>query len=284
MLLTAFLYSGCLCSQTQEKSDYKVKDLLPENSFTKGMEGPAVDAEGNLYAVNYSRQGTIGVVNTNGEVSLFVALPEGSVGNGIRFDKKGSMYVADYTGHNVLIIQPSTKKVNVFAHNPDMNQPNDLAICPVTENLYASDPNWKDSTGMLWLIDRYGKTFLLEEKMGTTNGIEVSPDGKLLYVNESIQRYVWVYDIHSDGKVSGKRVFYKFNDFGMDGMRCDPAGNLYITRHGKGTVVKLSPSGTLTAEYRLKGRLPTNITFSNDYKKAFVTLADRGCFEVIEFL
>ena len=27
-------------------------------------------------------------------------------------------------------------------------------------------------------------------------------------------------------------------DYGFDGMRCDVEGNLYVTRHGKGTVVK----------------------------------------------
>jgi len=164
-----------------------------------------------------------------------------------------------------------------------MNQPNDLTISRVSGIIYASDPAWKDSTGMLWMITKDRKVTLLEKNMGTTNGVEVSPDGKFLYVNESIQRNVWVYDILPDGTITGKRLFYKFDDFGMDGMRCDPAGNLYITRHGKGTVVKLSPSGTITAEYLLKGKLPTNITFSNDYKKAYVTLADRGCFEVIEF-
>ena len=31
---------------------------------------------------------------------------------------------------------------------------------------------------------------LLEKEMGTTNGIEVSHDGKKLYVNESVQRKI----------------------------------------------------------------------------------------------
>jgi sugar lactone lactonase YvrE len=193
------------------------------------------------------------------------------------------MYIADYTQHNILKVNMKTREITVFAHNSQMNQPNDIAISPTSGIIYASDPAWRDSTGMLWMVATDGSVTLLEKNMGTTNGVEVSPDGKLLYVNESVQRNVWVYDILPDGKISGKRLFYKFDDYGMDGMRCDPAGNLYITRHGKGTVVKLSPSGTITAEYILKGKLSSNITFSNDYKKAFVTLADRGCFEVIEF-
>jgi len=41
---------------------YVSRDLTEPGSFTKGAEGPACDLEGNLYAVNYLRQGTIGKV------------------------------------------------------------------------------------------------------------------------------------------------------------------------------------------------------------------------------
>ena len=78
-----------------------VKDLLQEGAFVK-IEGPAIDAKGNLYAVNFAKLGTIGIVTPTGEASIYVELPEGSVGNGIRFDKKGYMYIADYTMHNIL--------------------------------------------------------------------------------------------------------------------------------------------------------------------------------------
>ena len=257
-------------------------DLLSEWTFTRGIEGPAVDATGNLYAVNFAEQGTIGVVTPDGVASLFVKLPAGSVGNGIRFDKSGIMYIADYPRHNILKVDPSTKEISVFAHEPAMNQPNDIAISPVSEILYASDPAWRDSTGKLWMIDRTGKVTLLEENMGTTNGIEVSPDGKRLYVNESIQRVVWVYKIRKDGTIGNKKIFKKFPDYGMDGMRCDSKGNLYITRHGKGTVALFSPRGKLIKEFILKGKLCSNIVLSSDEKLAFITMADRGMFEIIE--
>src|SRR6185295_11338525 len=103
--------------------------------------------------------------------------PGKSVGNGIVFDRKGFMYIADYVGHNVLKIDPKTKAVSVFAHEPKMNQPNDLAIAP-DGMLYASDPNWGNGTGQLWHIDTGGTMKKIAADMGTTNGIEVSPDGK----------------------------------------------------------------------------------------------------------
>lgn len=275
---TFFLVLGSTNLYSQKRDS---RDLLPEGSFPQGMEGPAVDRLGNLYAVNYQKKGTIGKVSFAGKVSLFVTLPEGSTGNGIRFDRKGNMFVADYTAHNILKINRKTKEIEVFAHEPAMNQPNDLTISRKTDIIYASDPNWKDSTGNLWMIKPDGKVVNLERNIGTTNGIEVSPNGKYLYVNESIQRKIWRYDIAKDGSISNKTLFYSFEDFGMDGMRCDSYGNLFVTRHSKGTVVKLSPKGKLVKEYILKGKLATNLTFSQDESMIYVTVADRGCFETI---
>src|SRR5262249_18320497 len=36
---------------------------LPPSEFTPGIEGPAVDAAGTLYVMNFHRQGTIGKLN-----------------------------------------------------------------------------------------------------------------------------------------------------------------------------------------------------------------------------
>ena len=256
------------------------QEFTPVNGFTSGIEGPACDAAGNLYAVNYERQHTIGKVTPDGTASVFVELPTGSIGNGIRFNSEGFMFIADYTNHNVLKVDMDTRNITVHAHEPTMNQPNDIAI-GANDILYASDPNWGASTGQIWRVDTDGEVTLLEADMGTTNGIEVSPDEKLLYVNESAQRNIWAYDLSAEGEISNKRLLIQFPDFGMDGMRCDIEGNLYITRHGKGTVAKLSPAGEVLLEVQLTGKLCSNIAFGGpDGRTCYVTMADRGNVEV----
>ncbi len=228
--------------------------------FTTGIEGPACDRRGFVYAVNFQKQGTIGRVRPNGQASVFVDLPAGSIGNGIRFGPDGMMYVADYPKHNVLQIDPRKRTVRVFAHDEKMNQPNDLAI-DSNGVLYASDPNWGNGTGQLWRIDRDGTTTLLAKDLGTTNGVEVSPDDKTLYVNESVQKNVWAFPILDDGALGMKRLVRQFPDHGFDGMRCDVDGNLFITRHGKGTVVKMQADGKILAEIDVLGKSPTNLCF-----------------------
>ena len=255
---------------------YQAKPFTTKGEFTSGIEGPAVDSSGNLYVVNVFREGTIGKVTPGGEVSLFVELPSGSTGNGIRFSSTGDMLIADYTGHNVLQVEMNTLEIKVYAHHPELNQPNDIAIMD-NDIVFASDPSWKNGTGNVWRVDGSGEFVLLESNMGTTNGIEVSPDNKTLYVNESVQRNVWAYDLSPLGEISNKRLLIQFEDFGMDGMRCDTAGNLYITRHGKGTVAKVSPEGKLLQEIAMSGSKPSNIAFGGqDGKTAYVTLQDNG--------
>lgn len=266
------LFAGVLAiSPLLAKETLFVATPLTAGDFTEGIEGPACDRNGNVYCVSFRDARNIARVKPNGTAELFVALPEGSWGNGIRFDPAGTMYVADYTGHNVLRIDPKTRQIHVLAHDGRMNQPNDLAIAR-DGTLYASDPNWKAGTGQLWRIEPNGKVHREATDMGTTNGIEVSPDGHTLYVNESVQRVIWAFDITPDGALRNKRRFKEFPDFGFDGMRCDVDGNLYVTRHGKGVVAKINPGGEVVREIDVLGKHPSNLCFGGaDGRSVYVT-------------
>jgi len=266
---------------------YQNEDWVADGIFTQGIEGPAVAKDGSLYVVNYQQEGTIGRVVNKDSVELLVKLPHGSVGNGIRFDAAGNMYIADYVNHNVLRVAAKhldkselpAQVVEVYAHSPLMSQPNDIAIMD-NGILFASDPNWSKNSGQLWRIDTNKEVSLLEKSMGTTNGIEVSPDNKTLYVNESAQRNIWQYKLASDGSISNKRLLISFDDFGLDGMRTDKQGNLYVARYGKGVIAIVSPQGKLLREVVLKGKFPTNVAFGGrEGKTVFVTLQKRGAVE-----
>jgi sugar lactone lactonase YvrE len=251
------------------------KDFTAENLFSPNIEGPDFDEAGHLYVVNYQRNGTIGKVGADGACELFVELPKGSNANSIKFNSKGDMLLADWPMHNVLKVDMKTKAVSIFCHDDRFNQPNDLCI-NTKDQLFASDPNWKNETGQIWRIDPDGKATLLQSGMGTTNGIELSPDERILYVNESRQRNVWQFDVDAAGNISNKRLLIAFPDYGMDGMKCDGAGNVYITRQDKGTIAIVSPQGRLLREVTLKGKEPSNLVFGGkDGRTVFVTLQDR---------
>lgn len=246
------------------------------NSFTREIEGPACDREGNIYAVSFAYTATIGKVTPAGNAEVFIDMPSGSLGNGIRFDRAGRMFIADHTGHAIWVVEPGTRILKPYMKEPSMNQPNDLAIS-ANGTLWASDPDWKNETGQIWRIDREGHRERVATGMGTTNGIEVSPDGSTLWVNETVQRNLWAFRIAKDGSLRDKRRVLQFADFGTDGMRCDVAGYLFVTRWGKGVVAVVSPKGEIVEEIDTLGSRPTNICFGGpDGRTAYVTEAAQG--------
>jgi sugar lactone lactonase YvrE len=252
-----------------------VWDVTPPGSFTAGAEGPATGPDGSVYAVNMSRQGTIGRVTPTGRAEVFVTLPEGSVGNGIRCSPSGDcLYVADYTGHAVWRVDLGTRAVSRHAADERLHQPNDLAITS-TGVLYASDPDWANGRGRVWRVGPDGRFVLLADDMGTTNGIEVAPDDRTLYVNESLQRRIWAFELTPEGDVRDKRLVIEFPDFGLDGMRFGPDGMLHVARYGKGVIAHLTPKGRLLGEVRVRGTACTNLTFTLE-GVCVVTSADRG--------
>lgn len=281
-ILFFMLLVCCKTSKPSKKfqnSLFIASDFTAENLFSKNIEGPAVDKDGKLFVVNYQKDGTIGLVKDNGTCEMYVELPEKSTGNSIQFNKDGNMLVADFTGHNILLVDTKTKAVMVFCHNDAFSQPNDICVNKKGQ-IFASDPNWSDETGKIWRIGLDGKAVLLKDKMGTTNGICLSPSQKTLYVNESAQRKIWAFDVDDSGSLSNQRLFTSFKDFGLDGMKCDYKGNLYVCRYGKGAVAIFSPLGVQIQEVILKGKNVSNITFGGwDYKTCFVTMQDRKAIE-----
>jgi sugar lactone lactonase YvrE len=276
-------------------------EIVSQKGITK-IEGPAVDSDGSLYFV--TRTGL-----TNGKIlqlkpgatksEVYAPLTDGSLGNGIRFDKSGRMYVADFQKHNVLVFEKRQKTPSVYFTTNDLpagatkfNQPNDLAIGN-DGTLYASDPLRKKgvATGQVWRITRgadgkgRGEVMTSDRKggkMGVTNGIDLSPDGKTLYVGESTTGQIWAYRIEGNKLVSltGTEPMAKLTGGEIDGMRTDASGRLYVTQNGAGRIAVVTPFSKDAPKIipTLKNG-PSNLTFGGpDGKTVFVTQTEGGGF------
>ena len=93
--LVALAVIASVSVSSSEETNF-VAEPLTEGEFTDGIEGPACDRDGNIYCVSFRHARNIARVSPEGRAELFVELPEKSAGNGIRFDRHGLMYVADY--------------------------------------------------------------------------------------------------------------------------------------------------------------------------------------------
>ncbi|KAJ2775139.1 hypothetical protein IWQ56_000253 [Coemansia nantahalensis] len=245
-----------------------------ESKFGPTIEGAAVDKAGNIYAVDFDNNiATAGSV-TGPQKQLFKAPDAEALINGIRFavDKSGAeeAYVVDAKLHQVYRLSGQRgadgafANSGVFCKDSTMLQPNDIAIALSTGRIFLSGMNYTaDSVignGDLWTCGADG----VAKRLGQfyrTNGIEVSPDEKTLYLSEAENKKgavtmnrVLAFDLDAaTGETKNKRVFVDFGELDksaatdIDGMRTDVSGNLYVTRNGIGKVSVFDPSGKLTA-------------------------------------
>ncbi len=267
LLCCAFLATSLFA----EEPRVRAVSVTAINSFTSGIEGPSCDRDGNLFAVNFERRGTVGRVDRDGNAEVYLTLPENGVGNATRFDRHGSMFIADHVNHRILKVAPGSRECTIYAEEPSMFQPNDLTIT-ADGTIFASDPDWKQGGGRIWRIDHIGRCEIVVNDLKLPNGVETSPDGQKLYVALTEAAEIIVFDIKEAKQLSNQKSLIRFETHLVDGIRCDVEGNLFVARYGSGTIAVVSPDGKLLHEIEVLGAEPSNLCFGGkDGRTVFVT-------------
>lgn len=282
LIVAALLAAGIVPAFSQPL--FESRALTPPGEYTFGIEGPSVDAAGNLYVANFGRPGAIGkLVPGASRSEFFATLPEGSTAVSTRIGPDRRLYVADYKRHNIFVFAPGSAESQVYFRSDAFNQPNDMTFAR-DGTLYASDPNFRRRGGQVWRImpdaqGASGAPMTAPRKLTTTNGIDLSPDEKTLYVGEAATNEIWAYRIDGD-KLVAPRLIKKFPDFEIDGLRTDIDGRIYVARILKGMIEVLTPDGKTVREIALTAAEPTNLAFGGpDGKTVYVTQRKGGYIE-----
>lgn len=237
-------------------------------------EGPTFDSKGNLYFVNYLRNGTIGRKTTDGTVSLWVDLGKGRA-NGLKADAQDRILASDIQAGRVLRIGQD-RKIEVLADSYEgkpLLGPNDLCL-DRAGNIYFTDPHGSGAQkpiGAIYRISTAGKLTRVAEGLAYPNGIAISADQKRLYTTESGHTRVLVFDLSPEGTLSNKRVFHQFEGGGVDGIDFDEYGRLWVTRWTGKTVDVLASDGSMVASIPAGGDRVTNLTWWG--KQLYLTVA-----------
>ena len=109
------------------------------------------------------------------------------------------------------------------------------------------------------------------------NGIAFSPDDRRMYLADSRDETVWVYDFDIDtGAISNRRIFFSTADIEgrVDGATCDTQGNYWCALVHGGAVACISPDGRLVERIAVPVRHPTMVAFGGpDLDRLYVTSA-----------
>lgn len=240
------------------------------------VEGPAWDGRGALYFSDMNAKRVYKYVPGKG----FSVIRSGQVTNGMAFDSTGYLLVCEQGLTNQVVRMDTlgvVKKVLVNKYNNRaFNNPNDL--CPDKKGgIYFTDPTWgvqPQDKQALYYIKPSGEVIRISGDFQKPNGVCLSPDKKLLYVDDSNDKNVSVFDVQLDGMAINKRVFciLKVNTgavSGADGLKIDTEGNLYIA--SAAGIQVFDKNGTSLRIINIP-ETPTNVAFGGkDWKTLFIT-------------
>ncbi len=196
--------------------------------------------------------------------------------NGTAFDKEGNLYICEYGKGSILKFSPdgSLQTLTAKDHNGKrFNRPNDIAISQ-SGDIYFTDPKSYDPNicdGRLLRADiNTGETIQIIDGLQFPNGLCFSPDGKSLYIGESVNKNILKMTCESDDLDT--LITLPGGNQDPDGMDCDVEGNLYISYFGGGKIYVVSPEGKLLDSLKTPGRKPSNVEFGGpDMKTLFIT-------------
>ncbi len=198
-------------------------------------EGPVWDSSGFLY-ISDEEQNILYRLFPDGRKEKVLALgdPDGNT-----YDRQHRLLDCASVLRAIIRVRPDGQ-YEILADRFEgkrFNSPNDIVVGP-DAGLYFTDPTLDLPKGEkqeiafqgVYRLGAKGDVTLLVKDMSQPNGLGFSPDGKRLYVDDSEQKNIRVFDFGHDGSVTNGRVFGAENEDGgvPDGMKLDTKGNLYV--------------------------------------------------------
>jgi gluconolactonase len=256
------------------KRDAKLQTVASGFGFT---EGPVWDASGFVY-VSDETLNKIFRVYPDGRKESVIDLgdPDGNA-----FDAQRRLIDCASVLRAIIRIEPDGKYTILADHFEGMrfNSPNDVAIGP-DGAIYFTDPTLDLPNGQkqetpfqgVYRLDTKAGVQLLTKELSQPNGLAFSPDGKKLYVDDSKQRNIRVYDF-ADGALANGRIFGDEaggkHEGVPDGMKIDKHGNIFVT--GPKGIWLWDPAGHHIGTIDMPEQ-PANLTWGDkDYRTLYIT-------------
>jgi gluconolactonase len=189
----------------------------------KFTEGPAVDAEGQVYFTDIPNN-RIHKIGLDDKVTLFAENTAAT--NGLMFGPDGLLYGCR-NGDKKIVTYDLQARIQTIAEDVESN---DLVVAG-SGGIYFTDP----PGGRVWYINPQREKRIVVEKL-KPNGVTLWPDQGTLVVTDSTEPVLWTFRVERDGSLTQKDRYYSPLQVppagggpGSDGMKVDSVGRLYVT-------------------------------------------------------
>lgn len=258
----------------------------------QGTEGPVTLHDGSLIFTE-TQASRITRIAADGSISTFLDNSNGS--NGLGFNARGELISVQTVRPLVGVVHPPAG-VRVLAaeyQGQPFGRPNDLVVSS-KGGVYFTDPGVAPQAGQppqpkpaVYFLSPQGKLTRLAIELARPNGIQLSPDEKLLYVANTLGEHVLAYDIAADGTVSGERRFARLSGWtrsdsgvsssGADGLAVDAQGRLYVASNAG--IEVFAASGDALGVIPLPKK-PQNLAFAGPDKRTLYVVGRGAAYRI----
>jgi gluconolactonase len=181
--------------------------------------------------------------------------------NGMTLDNDGNLIVCEHVTSSVVREHPDGRRDTLASSwaGKYLNSPNDVIVAS-DGSIIFTDPTYGRMPGFgieraqeleiqgVYRVATDGTVSLLVEDFEQPNGLCLSPDESLLYINDTKRAHIRVFEVGPNHELSNGRVFA--DNIGdadpakgglVDGMKADERGDIFVT--GPGGVWVFAPDG-----------------------------------------